>query len=431
MEVPNMNCKQNERILQVSDETIIVGIDVASEIHYARAFDNRGIEKAKVFRFTNDLEGFDCFVNWANTVKEKSGKSKMLIGMEPTGHYWFNLAQHNKNHGMKIVLVNSFAVKRSKELDDNNPTKNDRKDPKTIAMLVKDGRYMEPYIPEGVYADLRVVMNTRWQIMKNLNGIKNQMDRWLRIYFPEFLQVFADWEGVAAQVVLHEFPTPTQVVQKGVDGIVARWKEDKIRAVGIKRAERLVAGAQKSTGITEGLLGAEIELKILIEDYDRKMQQCKQLMELVEKLMQKIPGVEEVLKIKGIGIATAAGFIAEVGDITRFSHPKQIQKFAGLNLRENSSGKHKGKSKISKRGRKRLRAILFRAMLPLVSKNKEFQAIHKYYTTRQNNPLKKIQSLILLCCKLIRVMYAILGKKVSYEPEKLLSDMRKEELLAA
>jgi len=45
VEVPNMNCKQNERILQVSDETIIVGIDVASEIHYARAFDNRGIEK--------------------------------------------------------------------------------------------------------------------------------------------------------------------------------------------------------------------------------------------------------------------------------------------------------------------------------------------------------------------------------------------------
>ena len=426
-----MNCKQNERILQVSDETIIIGIDVASEVHYARAFDNRGIEKAKVFRFTNDLEGFAAFVNWANTVKEKSSKQRILIGMEPTGHYWFNLAQHSKNQGMKIVLVNPFAVKRSKELDDNNPTKHDRKDPKTIAMLIKDGRYMEPYIPEGVYADLRIAMNTRWQIVKHLNGIKNQMDRWLRIYFPEFLQVFADWEGVSAQVVLHEFPTPTQVAERGVDGIVARWKEDKIRAVGRKRAERLVEVAQKSTGITEGLLAAEMELKILLEDYDRKMKQCELIMELVAKLMKQIPGVEEVLKIKGIGIVTVAGFIAEVGDISRFTHPKQIQKYAGLNLQENSSGKHKGNSRISKRGRKRLRAILFRAMLPLVCKNKEFQAIHKYYTTRQNNPLKKMQSLILLCCKLIRVLYAMLSKKVNYEPEKLLFDMKKEELLAA
>lgn len=104
---------------------------------------------------------------------------------------------------MKIVLVNSFAVKRSKKLDDNNPTKNDRKDPKTIAMLVKDGRYMEPYMPEGVYAELRIAMNTRWQIVKNLNGIKNQIDRWLRSYFPEFLQVFADWEGVVALVAAY------------------------------------------------------------------------------------------------------------------------------------------------------------------------------------------------------------------------------------
>lgn len=426
-----MKFTQNERILQVSNEKLIIGIDVASEIHYARAFDNRGIEHAKVFRFTNNREGFEAFVKWTDDIKAKSGKQDVIVGMEPTGHYWFNLAQHIQDHSIKIVLVNPFAVKRSKELDDNNPTKNDRKDPKTIAMLVKDGRYMEPYIPEGVYAELRVAMNTRWQLVKNMNSIKNQIDRWLRIYFPEFLQVFADWEGVAALVVLHEFATPAQVVEKGVAGIVARWKQDKIRAVGIKRAERLVEEAKTSTGIIEGLVAADMELKILLDDYDRKMEQYTALMDMVEQLMPQIPGVAEILKIKGIGLVTAAGFIAEVGDISRFSHPKQIQKFAGLNLRENSSGKHKGKSSISKRGRKRLRAILFRAMMPLVAKNKEFKAIHAYYTIRPNNPLKKIQSLILLCCKLIRVMYAILAKAVSYEPEKLLSDMRKDELLAA
>jgi transposase len=426
-----MKCKQNERILQVSEATLIVGIDVASEIHYARVFDNRGVEQGKTFRFSNDLEGFRAFEKWANEISVKSGKQNIIVGMEPTGHYWFNLAQHVKSQGMKMVLVNSFAVKRSKELDDNNPTKNDRKDPKTIAMLVKDGRYMEPYIPEGVYAELRIAMNTRWNIAKNLNGIKNQIARWLRIYFPEFLQVFADWEGVAALVALHEFSTPEQVSKKGADEIVERWKQDKIRAVGKKRAERLVEAAKSSTGITEGLLAADVELKVLLEDYDRKIKQYQMIMLLVEKLMHQVPGVEELLKIKGIGLVTAAGFIAEVGDIRRFSHPKQIQKYAGLNLRENSSGKQKGKTKISKRGRKRLRAILFRAMMPLVSKNREIRAIHSYYTTRQNNPLKKMQSLILLCSKLIRVMYAILAKNVSYEPEKLLLDMRKEELVAA
>jgi transposase len=426
-----MKFNQNQRILQVSEEVMIVGIDVASEIHYARAFDNRGIEQGKVLRFTNDLEGFKAFVKWVDAIRLKAGKQRAIVGLEPTGHYWFNLAQYSKDHDMKVVLVNPFAVKRSKELDDNNPTKNDRKDPKTIAMLVKDGRYMEPYIPKGVYAELRTAMNTRWQIVKSLNGIKNQINRWLRIYFPEFLRVFADWEGVAAQIVLHDFPTPKQVVEKGVEGIVARWKQDKIRAVGIKRAQSLVEAAKSSTGIVDGHMAATIELSILLEDYDRKMLQYETVMELVEKLVKQIPGVDELRKIKGLGLVTIAGFLAEVGDIGRFSHPKQIQKFAGLNLKENSSGKHKGKTTISKRGRKRLRAILFRAMLPLVAKNPEFRAIHAYYTTRRDNPLKKIQSLIVLCCKLIRVIYAILAKGICYEAEKLLVDMKKTELLAA
>lgn len=73
-------------------------------------------------------------------------------------------------------------------------------------------------------------------------------------------------------MVLYEFSTPDQVKQKGVDEIVKRWKQDKIRAVGRKRAERLVEAAKISTGIT-GLVAADIELKILLDDYDQKMQQ--------------------------------------------------------------------------------------------------------------------------------------------------------------
>lgn len=114
-----MKCNQNQRILQVSEVILIVGIDVASEIHYARAFDNRGVEQAKVFRFTNDMEGFKAFTKWADAIRLKAGKQGVIVGLEPTGHYWFNLAQYSKGHGMKIVLVNPFAVKRSKELDDN------------------------------------------------------------------------------------------------------------------------------------------------------------------------------------------------------------------------------------------------------------------------------------------------------------------------
>ena len=152
------------------------------------------------------------------------------------------------------------------------------------------------------------------------------------------------------------------------------------------------------------------------------IKQYEQLEKEIEELALQIPGVKEMLTIKGVGIMTAAGFVSEVGDIKRFTHPSQIQKLAGLNLIENSSGKHKGKTSISKRGRARLRALLFRVMMPLVSKNNEFKMLHEYYTSRKENPLKKKQSLILLCCKLIRIFFAMMNKQVEYNPQKLIKD---------
>jgi transposase len=164
---------------------------------------------------------------------------------------------------------------------------------------------------------------------------------------------------------------------------------------------------------------------VLLDDYESKMRQYEKTMKLVEELMQQVPGVSEMLKIKGVGLVMAAGFIAEVGDISRFDHPRQIQKLAGLNLKENSSGKHKGKTTISKRGRKRLRAILFQGIMPLVASNEEFKELHKYYTTRKENPLQKKQSLIVLGCKLIRIFYALLTKQVAYDSQKMMKDIQR------
>ena len=145
----------------------------------------------------------------------------------------------------------------------------------------------------------------------------------------------------------------------------------------------------------------------------------------LEEIVLTIPGAEKMLQIKGVGIKTVAGFLAEVGDITRFNHPDQIIKLAGLNLRENSSGKHKGETTITKRGRSRLRAQLFRAILPMVAKNKEFNELHKYYTTRVKNPLKKKQSLMVMCRKLIKIAYKLITEDISYDPEKMMGDIRR------
>ena len=127
----------------------------------------------------------------------------------------------------------------------------------------------------------------------------------------------------------------------------------------------------------------------------------------------------KLLAIKGVGMVAVAIFVSEIGDIRRFKDPRQVIKYAGLNLRENSSGKHKGKTTISKRGRRRLRHALYQTMIPILATNEEFRSLHQRNLTRTENPLTKMQSLIALCGKLVRVIFALLTKGVEYDPERI------------
>lgn len=195
--------------------------------------------------------------------------------------------------------------------------------------------------------------------------------------------------------------TPKAIVELGTEKINQIWRNAKLRVVGMKRATTLCETAKRSIGLKKGFSAAKYEMKLLLADYEYKKGQLE-------------------------SVITVAGFLAEVGDVRRFESPRQIQKLAGFSLRENSSGKHKGQTTISKRDRSKLRAVLFNETIPLIAMNLEFKSLHEYYTTRANNPLKKKQSVIAISCKLIRVFYAILAYGVTYDPEKMMSDIHRQ-----
>ena len=180
----------------------------------------------------------------------KARKTAVIPGMEPTGHYWFALGKFLQDNGMRPVHVNPHHVKKSKELDDNNPNKNDRKDPKTIAALVNEGRFSYPYIPTGIYAEVRSLSNLRFQTQEELTRIKNRIARWFAIYFPEYKDVYGDYKAVSGRMVLKKAPLPEDIHKLGVEGVNRIWREAKLRGAGMKRAKTLVSAAEHSVGST-------------------------------------------------------------------------------------------------------------------------------------------------------------------------------------
>lgn len=418
-----MNYTQNEKIAQVTEITIVVGVDIGSETHYARIFNWRGMELTKkAYRFQNTLEGFQNFMACLSSYQAAAGAEKIMVGCEPTGHYWFNLAYYLQEREINLALVNPHHVKKRKELDDNNPKKTDHKDPKTIAKLVLEGRFSYPYLPEDIYMELRTAFLVRERLIRDMTGVANRIIRWLNIYFPEYMKVYKVFSAESGLTILENVPLPQDIIEAGAEGIVRLWRDKKLRAVGMKRAETLVEAAHNSIGLKGGDC-VRMELWLLIEDYRRKQEQLEKINIILETETKKVQNAEKLLAIKGVGLITVAGFLAEVGDIRRFNSPKQIQKLARLALKEDSSGKHKGKSFINRRGRKRLRKLLFQVVLPLIQNNAEFRDIYEYFITRQKNQLKDKQAIVATGCKLIRVFYVILKKGVTYDSEKMSKDI--------
>lgn len=299
-----------------------------------------------------------------------NGKNDVMMGCEPTGHYWFSFAKYVSDHKGKLVMVNLFSVKKIKELDGNSPKKTDAKDPKTIAKLVIDGRCSFPYTPEGIFAEIRDLVYSRDRIIKQYNIAANRIQRWLSIHFPEYLGLYTRFDVTSGLVVLERVPLPKDVIALGVDGIRKIWHEKKMRGRGVteNRVKILVEAAHNSVGL-DGGNGTKSELFMLLEEHRLWSSQLERINKVLGEAILKVKHAEKLLAIKGVESITIVGFIAEVGDIRRFKSPKKIQKYAGFELVENSSGKHKGKSRISKRGRRKLRRVLYQVMIPLLARN--------------------------------------------------------------
>ena len=423
---------KNKKLSFISDDMLILGCDVGSETHYMRAIDTRGRELSRAaFPFSNDLEGFRSAREWAVKIAAGYNKSQIVLGLEPTGHYWFCLATWMVSNGISVVQVNPYAVKQTKEVEDNSQLKDDRKDPKLIANLVKDGNFGMPYLPEKVYADLRRLSMFRDQLNEDRIRTVNRLHREMKIYFPEYKDALGKVDGAFSLELLKQAPFPDDLATLGEDGIRQIWHDAKLRGRGYSRAREILQYAKASVGIREGAVAGRIAVKWFVQKIQELDAELIVVEEQIDQKCQEIPHASNILEIAGIGENILSGILAEMGDISRFDDVKEIQKLSGLGLVACSSGKHKGETRISHRGRKRLRYWLFQAAKSAVAHAEEFRELHIYYTTRADNPLKKMQSLIVIACKLLRIIYTVLKNGTAYDPKKMLTDIRHPEKKAA
>jgi transposase len=413
-----MQDKQNQLIQRITDQHLVVGVDIAQQLHVARAVNYRGIVLGDPISFGNQEEGFNRLSQWIKNLLRTQNLGSIIVGMEPTGHYWLNLAKWLSDQDIEVVLVNPHLVKKNKENRDNTQSKSDIKDALVIADMVKNGYYSFTRTNAETFEQLRVLMSNRDVVVKRLVSTINQLHRWVEIVFPELRQVFKDITCKAAIATLRSFPTPDELCTLQPQDIITKWRELMKRHAGIKKALLLIDLAKCTVGTKQAINAHKLHLKQLLEEYDLATTQLKTIEQEAILVLEKIPYAKKLLAIKGISAITLAGILGEAGDLSGFAHGNTLLRHAGLHLAEASSGKWKGQIVLSKRGRSGLRRFLFMATMNLAINNPEFKTIHA--NNVKVKKLKKMKSIMKLCGKLARILVGIARNGSAYTPEKVL-----------
>jgi transposase len=423
----------NQKLEAVTFKTLVVGVDIAKHNQWARFVDCRGIEHDKAIKFENNRNGFHTILTRIDKICNEKDFNNVIVGMEPTGHYWKAFANFLlKQAKITVVLVNPYHTKKAKELDDNSQTKSDKKDALTIARLVKDGRYFETYLPHDIYAELRGLTTTRISMNKRKKAVENTITAVMDEYFPEFTTVFKHpFKGKASMYLLKICPIPKFILELGTEGVLAEIKKAVKKTVGRKKAEQLVNAARDSIGVDYGEYAARFKIQQMMEELELINRQLYEVETEMGKALEKTGISEYLLSIDGIGVVSLAMCLGETGDPKRFEDARQMSKLAGYNLIEDSSGTNKSGTCISKRGRKNLRCVLYQMAMTMVATNKEMKKLYEYLKTRENNPLKKMQALVVISKKILTLLFTLSKKKEYYNPENVFGAVRKSQLEVA
>jgi len=401
---------KRKRIQIVNEKVMIAAIDIGKNKNtgYFRCYN--GVE-IKPFEFSNDKKGFKEF--WEKIFKARviHKVDKIIIGFESTSSYGEPLIHYLLDKPVQLVQVNPMHTKRIKELHDNSPLKTDTKDPKVIADIIQFGHYLSLVVPKGAAAQLRRLNNCRESIIKHRTALINRLHSLVCAIFPEFLVVM---KGIRSRTSLHflkHYPTPDDVIKLGFESVVIELKTISKGRLGFDHAKRLFESAKNSVGIKEGIESILMEIEYIIKEISSQNHFINQVEKKMKQYLKDIPYSCYLLSVKGIKEVTVSGIIGEVGNFEDFHNRKAIIKLAGLNLYEVSSGEHKGKVRISKRGRPFLRKTLFFASLNVIRNG---GIMHDYYHRLISNGMMKKKALIAVSRKLLRLIFSLARKKQYY-----------------
>lgn len=333
---------------------IYVGIDVAKDKHDCHIMRDDGEVIVDNYTFENSREGFLSFDELVKRSKKR--KEEVKIGLEYTGHYSHNLIENLKAKGYPVLALNPLKVNLYRKSKSLRNTKTDKSDARYIAEVTSETEIEKRrYVVNDIHV-LRSLTRYRYRILKTVQSTKNRYRRVLQVVFPEFEKHF-NVNYRSAIELIGRYSSPREVLAADRDALIRNLNKMSYGRYG-KRADELIEAAESSIGVSNA--GDAYELKHIAKHIAFLESEVAMVEEKLRVILDRLHS--PILSIPGIGVATGATILAEIGNIKNFENSAKLLAFVGCEPTIYQSGKYVlTRTPMVKKGSKYLRNAIFQA----------------------------------------------------------------------
>jgi len=388
-----------------------VGIDIGGKQHaVARCREGQDQAEREVLRISQDRAGFDRLDAWLARQEEPVGR----ITMESSGHYWMSLASHLKRGPVPATVVNPLGAKYFAK-SRMSRTKSDPADARSLALMAQQDHTI-PHDPlEGV--ELRQASRFAMTLVTEQARVCQRLVRLVELGFPELGELFDDPACRTAREVLRVAPTAAVARRRRVSTLAAANAGPGHRRLGETKAERLKAAAVTSVAVAELDDEVTFEVGLLLDQYELYEDQISAAEEHLASLLDG-ELARRLQTIPGVGPATCAVLIAEIGDIWRFDDVDQLLAYAGVHPAERSSGRKGADPEtswhMSKAGNAHLRAAAYRMAVVGVTHNPVIKA---HYERKRKAGKSKMNALGHCMAKALNLVWGVWRNEADWDPD--------------
>lgn len=408
-----------KKLAQVKPGTVFAGLDLGLDDCTVVVL-GAGGQRLDRFKAPHSRDGYEYLLQRLQQGVSRSAANGVWVGMEPTNYYWKLVAVFLNQHQVPFRLVNALTVKRHREGDQLDKAKDDWRDAGMIADLLRTGKFNETQLRTGPYAELQLGYAVYWRLRHDRGRQLTVLTNTAWQVFPELPQVFKDLTGHTARALLRSQPAAARIRTLTCDEFIAQVRSAaQSHRLAVKRLRQLYTLAATSIGLMEGLDSLCLDLQNSLAALELFDQQTIHLFDRLQTQFHALPEAPYVCSIQGLHEAFALGILAETGDLLCYHSGKDLIKLAGTQPTPNSSGRrHRSQTPFSKKGRGRLRWVLYWATLHLLSHNEAIAHHYQYLQTRSEHPLTKMEALGACMNKVLWYIWCTGHGRNWYDPDR-------------